>query len=145
MTTEAQAVEAVVLQFTTAWASLHPADCPIALEGENYDGPAQWVRLSFVPSKRMQATIGPVGARRAHTEGVVAIEVFVDVNQGMLRRAQLCDDVRTAIEMKRINAVGSTDAEPVRIYAGASQSPTTDGRWLKQTVIAPFDYDAAAV
>lgn len=145
--TEAQAIEAITDAFLEGWELNHPdvvGDpdyCPVAAEGEAFDAPSQWVRLSVIPDGgREQDSIGPPGARRVRQTGNVAVQVFVEVNQGARLRAELADDARQALELKSLSVAG--EAEPVRVYAGASRSPTTDGRWLYQLVVFPFDFYA---
>lgn len=136
--TEAQAVEAITQQFLTAFGALHVSDCPIALENEALTAPSKWVRLSIIPATRTQRSMGPSGSRRVADAGVIAVQVFTDVNLGIAARAGLCDDVRTALELRNLTISGSD--EPVRIYAGSSRNPTTDGRWLMATVVLEYDY-----
>lgn len=135
--TEAQALEAIYKTFTDAWAASHATDCPIALEGESFQALAQWVRFSVVFDDRAQRSMGGAGNRRVGMTGNVAVQVFCDVNAGVLARATLCDDVRSALELKSIAVAGSN--EPVRVFAGASRNPATDGRWMMQLVVLPFD------
>lgn len=138
MTTEAQAVEAITLAFLTGWATLHPTDCPVALDGESFTAVAQWVQVSIVPDRRAQRSMGPSGSRRVGDTGSIAVKVHVDVNQGVLARAQLCDDVRAVLELQNLTIAGNN--EPIRIFAGGSRNPSTDGRWLTQIVVAEYDY-----
>lgn len=147
--TEAQAIEALYSQFVTAFSALHhqtdPGDatyCPIALEGEVFTAVETWVRFSVVPDSRDQMTMGPTGSRKLITGGFVAIQVFTPLG-GVLSRAQLCDDVRSCIELKTLAVTGID--ERVRTFQAPSRNPTSDGRWLIQTVVTEFAVIATGV
>jgi hypothetical protein len=144
--TEAEAVEAIYQQWEDGWEALHPADpedpdhVPYVFDNETLTAPAQWARVTIVHADRQQESMGGVGSRRVHITGSIGVQVFSDVNEGQHGRALLCDDVRTALELQSISA--PDDDEPIRTFAGATQNPTTDGRWFSATVVIPFRYTA---
>lgn len=133
--TEAQLVEAISARFVAAWATSHPTGCPVALEGEFFDAEDQWVRVSIVPVDGEQRSMGPVGDRLVGDSGFVAVEVYAPAGGGTAGRAALCDDVRTALQFQSLGASG----ERVRLFKGVSKDPSTEGRWLRQTVLFAYD------
>lgn len=144
--TEAEALELLTDTFLDGWELLHPDDpndpdyCPVAAEGEDFEAQPTWVRFSVIFADEQQRSIGAPGTRKVSASGSIAVQVFVDAGQGTLARAQLCDDVRSVLRLKRLTAAG----ERLDIYAGPSRNPSTDGRWLTQLVVLPFEAWATA-
>lgn len=134
--TETQANEAILEAWKAGWDPLHPADAPYTFENEVYTAVPQWVRVAIVTTARAQLTLGPIGTRRFQTKGQIAVQLFVDLNQGTKQRSILADDVRKVFEGTAI-VVG---AESIDLYDGATLAPSTDGRWLMATVVIPFIY-----
>lgn len=141
--TEAEAIEVLTDAFTDGWELLHPDDasdpdyCPVALEGETFAALPTWVRFSIVAMTGEQRSMGGEGERLTGDSGMIAVQVFCEVNEGTGARAQLCDDVRTVLQLKSFYYPGID--EPVRVFKGVSQNPGTEGRWLTQNVLLPYD------
>ena len=144
MTTESQAVEAILQQWEDGWEALHPADdddpdyVPYSLDNESFDAVARWARVTILHDDRAQHSMGPSGSRRELVTGNIVIQVYADVNEGRGAVSTLCDDVRTAMQLRSLTIAGSV--EPVRIFSGATRNETTDGRWRTATVVLSFDY-----
>jgi hypothetical protein len=136
--TEAQAVEAILQHWKTAWEAAQPT-IPWTTTNEVYRSEAAWVRIAVVPTVSNQASMGPSGSRRWARRGQIAVQVFTAVNNGDAARAGLADTVRTCLEGARISTAGVD--EPVCTYAGSTGEQSTDGAWNMCVVTVPFRYD----
>jgi hypothetical protein len=143
--TEAEAVEAILQHWETAWEALHPADeedpdhVPWFADNERKEAAASWVRITVVPTISNQATMGSEGARRWARRGQIGVQIFVRPDAGPGPMASLADDVRACLEGVRISTPGVD--EPVCTYAGSTGSTSTNGAWSMTVVTVPFRYD----
>lgn len=135
--TEAQAVEAIVSAWSTAWSALRPGEY-WTTENEVGASEATWSRISVRPSASVQASMGPPGSRRFHRRGNIAVQLFAPINAGDAAISAMVDDVRTVLEGESFTVSGVT--EPVKTFAASSDGRQSDGAWHMVTVVVPFRY-----
>ncbi len=135
--TEAEAGEAILQFWQSAWSALHP-DIPVAYDDEVFDSREEWVRVTIVESDRRNGAIG--GARLVNT-GTIAVEVFSSPGKGAQRTRELADDARACLENKSIPSP-TLGEEPVDVYEGSSRPRPSDGGWAQRIVTFAFRWDA---
>ena len=72
--TEAEVIEALSQHWRDNWPTLSPV--PFTFDNEVGDGAEQYVRVSFAPLTRTQATMGTEGARKFQMRGVIFVQLF---------------------------------------------------------------------
>lgn len=132
---DAAAEKAILLAWKAGWEAIHPSDTPWTPENEVFDSAPQWARITIVQTSSRQVSIGVPGARRFERRGRIAVQLFVDINQGKSPLTALVGDVRTVLEGASIFAAG--DPQAICVYAVQSDEATTDGRWFQQNAQAP--------
>jgi len=126
--TEAEAIEALTQHWIDTWPGLSAV--PFTFDNEVADGAASYVRVSFVPLTRNQATMGDVGGRRFEMRGQVVVQLFGPVNVGVKPLYELAGKVRTVFEARNIDGIHT--------YAGATRRTPSDGVWDMVTVTVPY-------
>lgn len=140
--TEAQALEAIYGRWKTGWEALHsqvstdPSYAPYVFDNESFDAVDRWARVSVINTTRIQTTSGPKGTCRVEQRGYIAIQLFGARGKGAGELATLADDVRKVFESEAIT-VGDQE---LAVFEGASDRPTTDGRWFMKLVRCGFLY-----
>lgn len=139
--TEAEAYEALLQHWATAWAVLHPAGptyIPWITDNEVASSEATWVRVSMVPTVSNQGSLAstPRWIRR----GQIAVQLFSPTNVGHGALMRLAGDVRTCLEGRRIPGP-NIDAEPLCIYASTTSPASSDGAWHMAVVTLPYRFD----
>lgn len=132
--TEAQFVEAVQETWLAAWLAMHP-DIPTTFSNETFTAPANWVRLVTRHTVSHRLTMG-LTHRRWSRIGLIAVQLFGEVNVGEGCLAQLADDTRSILEgIVFGGGQGWTDAGTTN-----DAVKDTDGRWFMKLVTIPFWY-----
>lgn len=137
MTNVLQAEEALAKTFIDAWGS----ETPVYLVNERVD-PAQapWVRLIFYHYESEQETLGSVGSRKYKRTGRVTVQIFVPLNLGTKRLAQLAQKAREAYEGKS-RLVGPSGTSTVWIQNVAVDTGVPDNNYHQYRVNADFSYE----
>lgn len=127
--TEAQAIEALSQHWIDTWPGLSAV--PFTFDNEVADGAVSYVRVSFVPLVRSQATMGTEGGRKFQMRGQIFVSLFGLVNVGVKPLLELADKVRTVYEARRI-------ANEIHTYAGSTRRNASDGVWDMISVTVPY-------
>lgn len=125
--TEAEAYEALLQHWATAWAALQPT-VPWRTDNEVDDSLAQWARITMVPTVSNQASLGE--DVKWMRRGRIAVQLFSSPNVGPGALFRLIDDVRTCLEGKAL-AVGD---ERFNTVAASASPPSTEGAWFMSVV-----------
>lgn len=140
--TEVEAVDAIQQRFITAWEAEMPLDdlgnVAYTFEGEGFEAPANWARVTVLHASARQTSAGGTGTRRFERRGNVFVQLFTDVELGRRAASRLADVARTVFEAQRVSVAG--DDEPIVLYAGQTREVETEGRWVRTTVSFPFTY-----
>src|SRR5690606_2111204 len=110
-------------------------------EGEGEDSAPTWVRVTFRPTVRVQATMGPAGGRRFEDRGLIFVQLFVDVGLGVKRIAELAGSVRDVYESRTIGSPELVTYAATRRTGGERDPRQTDGRWSMAIVTIPYWFD----
>lgn len=139
--TVAEGRDLVLGHIKSAWDELD--DCP-PLRFDDTEGGAvqdeEWARITIqhVPGGFDQRTLGPAGYRRFRRLGIVTIQVFTALGDGLTRADTLAQVLLTALQ-------GATTATGGVIFRNAGMSEVgRDGRWNQTNVTAEFEYDTIA-
>jgi len=138
--TEAQALELLTQRWIDTWPGLQPA-VPYAFEGESHDSAPTWVRVTFRPAVRVQATIGPPGSRRFEDRGLIFVQIFVDIGLGVKPIADLSVSIREVYEARTIGSQELVTYAATRRTGGERDPRPTDGRWSMAIVTIPYWFD----
>lgn len=141
--TEAQAIEALTQRWIDAWPGLQPA-APYTFKGEIFDAVSTWARVTFRPTLRRQATLGPEGGRRFEDRGAIFVQLFVDGAVGEAPMAALADSVREVYEAREIGSSELVTYAATRRAGGDDGRGGTvvdDGRWTMSVVTIPYWFD----
>ncbi len=126
--TEAEAIDALAQHWIDEWPSL--SAIPFTFDNEIADGAAQYVRVSFVPTVRNQATMGTEGGRKFQMRGQIFVQLFGAVNVGGKPLFELAGKVRQVYEARNIDGIHT--------YAGTTRQTPSDGVWAMATVTVPY-------
>jgi len=134
--TTAEAEEAIVEQFASAWNAAH-SSIDFCLENESFtpDSDKPWLRVTVQPQARVQESMGPVGGRNFLSLGTVYVQVFTPLDEGTAQNRQLCDAVKDCFE--GISLGGGS----LRLYAAAVRAIGPDDKWYMSNVATTFDFD----
>jgi hypothetical protein len=142
--TEAQAMESMTQRWLDAWPGLQPG-VPYTFKGELFEAVSAWARITFRPTVRKQATMGPAGGRRFEDRGVIFVQLFVDAFVGEARLVELADSVREVYESRTIGASEElvTFAASRRMGGDDGRGGTVvdDGRWTMSVMTIPYWFD----
>jgi hypothetical protein len=125
--TEAEAYEALLQHWSTAWAALHPAGptyVPWITDNEVASSEATWARITMVPTVSSLASIGE--ATKRMRRGRVAVQLFTAPNVGPGALFRLIGDVRTCLEDTALTVSG----ERLHLVAASASAPSADGAWF---------------
>lgn len=141
--TEAQALEALTQRWIDTWPGLQPT-VPYYFEGETHDSAATWVRITFRPAVRVQATMGPSGGRRFEERGVIFVQLFLDIGLGVKPLATLAGSVRAVYESRTISTSELVTYAASRRTGGDRDPRLSDGRWEMSVMTIPYWFDETA-
>ena len=136
--TEAQAIELISAIFAAAWPAEAPG-VPLALENEALPSADRFAMLVVTLTTSQQTTQGARRSRRVQRNGWIQVKTWSPANEGRAGAAELADAVRRIFELVDLPSPIAGD-EPVRTFAGVTQTIGTDGRWYTQVVRVPFWY-----
>lgn len=95
--------EAILSFFITAWGST----TPVVIDAEEYNSRSvdKFVRISIRELDAPQKTLGELNQRRFSREGLVIVQIFVNIKESPNKEAKiLADSVRTIFEGKSIDS-----------------------------------------
>lgn len=138
--TEVEALEALTQRWIDAWPTLEP-QVPYAFEGEAVDAAATWIRVTFRPAARVQATMGPPGGCRFEDRGLIFVQTFVDVGLGVKRQAELASAVREVYERREVGSPELVTFAATRRSGGERDPRQSDGRWSMSVITIPYWFD----
>lgn len=132
MTTVNQAREAIYQRFADN-TSLAAAN--YTFENEKYDPPdtGQWARLTVRNTGSAQSTLGPTNGRRFRRVGSVFVQLYDEVDQGLLTLDSLARATRGIFEGVSFSGLRFTD--------GVIRETGPDGKWYQVVVEVLFDYE----
>ncbi|RPH64990.1 MAG: hypothetical protein EHM89_00175 [Acidobacteria bacterium] len=141
--TEREAIEAILVHWEDEWEALHPEDTSDpdcvpwyagneAHETSELGALGAWARINVIHTAAEQTTMGSAPSRKFERRGNIYVQLFAPIDAGVQLRAELADDVRTAMEGFRV--------DELRTYAGRTEEGVEDGVWSMAVVIVPFAY-----
>ncbi len=133
MTTFSEAREAIYKEFLAAW----PGTTPLTFDNEKFTPPAEseWARLSVRHLTATQETLGSVGNRKFARFGLVFVQIFCPLNQGLTASDVLVIIAQSVFEGERIT--GTT----IRFLDVNVQEQGRDNDSFSIVVEANFEYD----
>lgn len=132
MTSLQTARETIYQTFATDWG----VTSQFTFANENFEPPANapWVRLAVLHQTGNQETLGDVGFRRFRREGIISIQVFMPLNDGLR-------DIDALVQMARQVFEGRTLTGPIWCTdANVSEAGPSDG-WYQFNVDIDFAYE----
>lgn len=139
MTTELQARDEAGVLFFAAW----PSDIPVIYDDVGGDPPIApndgsrppaWARYQFRLFGGTQATLASdVGSRRFIRSGIITVQVFTPLGDGLTLGDSLARTARDAFEGEATTGLWFRDARIIDI--GPS------GAWYQQNILVDFEYD----
>lgn len=142
MTTQRQARDAVMDRINTAWlASATTQSLPIVWDdvdgskpGYDTDGKAvAWARVTMRHQAGSQETMANVGQRRYAATGLVTVQIFTPIGDGLVLSDAICAVVKSMFRARpRPQPVWFRDITPTEIGP--------DGPWQNVNVSAVFQY-----
>lgn len=139
--TEAEAIKALSLAFTTGWALAQPA-VPFAIGNEDGELPTippatadRFAYFQVITTTSDNATGGEVGQRLVERRGWVQVKLWVPAGERTEGIGVLIETVRTIFEMQNIAGPGS---ETIDVFAMSTDTIGTDGRWYMKLARAPY-------
>ena len=140
ISTFSEARDAILTQFKTVWDTQTP---PIAkllwqdVDDEVPSGTESWARVTVVHNQGRQATVGgETGNRRFRRFGVVTVQVFTPIDDGLTKNDELAKLANDAFEGQTAGGGDRVEFRNVR-----SNEIGPDGAWFQTNVIAEFEYD----
>lgn len=137
--TEAEAIETLKAVWIAGWAIERPS-IAFCFEGETIDSDDSWVRITFRPLLRLQATQGPVGGRRFEDRGRAFVQIFAPIDGEAVSLA-LAASVRNVLESQDFGDGLVTYAATRRVAPDGQREGFEDGRWMMSTVSIPYWFD----
>lgn len=131
--------DAIQTLFKTAWDAQTPPVPVVLYEDVVVDIPPAtdpWVRVTVRHGPSTQVTLGETGGRRFRRLGVVTVQVFTPVGDGMTLNDTLSDVAVNAFEGK------STGGDEVEFRNVTASEVGVDSDWFQTNVTADFEYDA---
>lgn len=138
--TEAQAFEVMKARWISAWVAEQPT-VPYCFEGEIIDSADTWVRVTFRPTLRAQATLGPAGGRRFEDRGRIFVQLFTPIGAGEATMLSLAESVRNVFESRTIDVELRTYSATRRMAPDGQREGFEDGRWVMCTMSIPYWFD----
>ena len=104
--TEREAIEAILGQWKTGWASAYPS-VPWTTRNEQFttDGLTSWVRITVSHTTSDQTTCGSAPSRKFERRGNVFVQLFAPVDAGYGTLADYAQTVRTVLEGVRLDGL----------------------------------------
>jgi hypothetical protein len=133
------AIDAIMGEFSTYWTANATGTPPITWGGLPYDPPndlSPWARCTVLHGDSDIVTLGGIGNRVWRSHGIVAVQVFTNLN---LNRQVNDDLVETAIDAFRGKSVGTNPR--VRFRQITAEEIGADSPWFQQNVTVKFEYD----
>lgn len=129
-----QARDEINAQINTAWmASVTSQGYPIAFDDVEEPPITQeaWCRVNVAHNGGGNANIGN---KRFYRLGIVTVQIFAPLNDGLKKNDQLVKIVQDALE-------GQATASGVWFRSVRSREVGPDGNWHQTNVVAEFEYD----
>lgn len=136
------AYDAIMKLFADGWAAAYPSPAtppPVAYPDRRFDVPADntpWVRLQFQHRRGTQVTIQSPGNRRFRAWGVLTVEIYAPLGDGLTTSQQIGDTLLSIFE-------GQTTGPDAVIFRQVT--PPVDhgpsGAWNLSKVVINFEYD----
>lgn len=145
MTTVAEGRSAILSQFFVAWQANTPAvnggTVPeVRWQGVEQlslpDGSEAWARAHIQHNDGNQTTFGSVGGRRFRRIGIVTIQIFVPLQEGLT-----LSDALVKIAMDAFEGQHATLDTGVWFRNVRFREVGPDGPWFQANVLADFVYD----
>jgi hypothetical protein len=141
--TEAEATQLILARWEDEWDILHPPDggdpayVPYTYTSEGFATDAlgdlgSWVRLTIRHTTSKQLTQGSAPYRKWERRGLILVQLFAPIDQGVGALATLAGDVRTCLEGYR--------AEDLNLYEATTADEREDGVWAMKTLSIRFRY-----
>ena len=139
----AAAYNLILVQFKAQMDSSRP-NVPISWPNIDFDPEADfdastddaWARVTVQGGEKLQASLGGTGNRRWRQPGLITVQVFVTMSQGLQTALDVADDVVSALE--------GVTTSGVRIKAASINPIGRDGTFFQTNVRTPFDFDNLA-
>ncbi len=136
--TPAQASELLLETWKATWPTLRPT-VDYAFDNESFRGATpSWARVSIVPGRSEQRSMGKVGTRRFERFGTIAVQLFGELDAGRKPLDDLAADVCAIFESKHLTAAG----DPLWTKAASVPAQITKDGWFQLTFAIPFSYFA---
>lgn len=130
MTLLSEAREAIYQEFVDQWGGT----TTFTFDNEAFNPPegSSWVRLAVRSTVSSQETFGSIGNRKMKREGIVMVQVFTPLNQGVAGADTLVDLVRTFFEHRTVAGVWFKNCNVLEI------GPEKD--WYQVNVDSTFEF-----
>lgn len=132
MTSTQTARETIYQAFVDGWGAT-PA---YTFANEHFEPPADasWVRLTVLHQTASQETLGEVGFRRFRRQGIISLQIFVPINDGLRDIDALMQTARAIFEGRTLTGpIWCTDAN-------AFEAGPSDG-WYQFNIDIDFAYE----
>lgn len=131
--------DAIAAMFKAAWeADTVSDDIEVRYDDravELPDSDVAWVRLNIQHSLGQQTTLGGENGRRFTRSGVVTVQVFTPVGEGLVLNDALSKIAHEIFEG------GSTAQGSLLFRNVTTREIGVDGAWFQTNVVAEFEYD----
>lgn len=118
--------------------SLDPLYVPLFLKNEVFDKSqlgllGAWARATIRWSVAEQKTQGRAPSRKYNRGGLVIVDLFAPINEGVGKLAALAADARACLQ--------GIDGDNLNIFEGESRNGPDDPDWATQSVVFRFSFD----
>jgi hypothetical protein len=118
-----------VEEYLAAYWTLTPICWPNVAFTPPADG--AWIQVALIPGQAEQITLGTAGENRIH--GIVHINLFLPINQGMGEAWNKADSLRTLFNRVMVGAI--------QFQAPSTRPPMLSESWWQIPVVCPFSVD----
>lgn len=134
MTTRAEARDAILTQFSTEWATLTtpPALFYDDVKGDLPSATSPWARVNIQQVFGEQTSIGDPGSRLFEHTGIVTVQVFTPVGDGLDLSDTLVEAALGAFEGKSTNNIWYKNVRAIDVG--------DEGDWYHVNIKADFTY-----
>lgn len=134
MTTRAEARDAILTQFSTEWATLTtpPALFYDDVTGDLPPATSPWARVNIQNVFGEQTSLGEAGARIFEHSGIVTVQIFTPVGDGLDLSDTLVEKALDAFEGRSTSGIWYKNARAVDIGE--------DGDWYQVNIKSDFTY-----
>jgi len=132
--------DAILTQFKTVWDTQASPIAKVLWQDSDDEvpkGTESWARVTVVHNQGRQATlVGQTGNRRFRRFGLVTVQVFTPIDDGLTKNDILA---KLAIDAFEGQTAGGGDRVEFRNVRSNEVGP--DGTWFQTNVFAEFEYD----